>query len=295
MIHLAGTPGQPEPSLLVKISPQHGPRSGGHAGATRTHIGILHAGFTNISAELLQGDYAFESAVENGMLDMSLYSAMHGYTYLRVAFEPPNDRMWGYGKAIAIKHALQLVDILVVVDFDVAFMDLSTPLEDLLLRWGFKSEQLVLAAEDPQTPMNTWTAMEDGEEKTHLNLNIGFLILRNHPKVIKSLDTFAKCVDDVPECEAYRSGGSFPDQTAWNKFVLPIFTADEVIRAPCDEANGYRADWGENFGCQGTFVHHAWLEKYRLFEFVRDRLMHEAFKHTFSYMFSFQAAEFIHY
>ena len=203
----AGSPGLAEPSFLVKISPQHGLRSAPHGGAARTHIGILHAGYSNTSGPLLQGDYAFDSATDNGMLDMSLYSAMHGYTYMRVAFEKPTDRMWGFGKGLAIKHALTHVDLLVVVDFDVAFMDLTIPLEDMLSRWGFISDsQLVLAVEDPDIPANRWTDMENGEEKTHLNLNLGFLVLRNHPKVHESLDAFFNCVDDIPDCEQFRWG-----------------------------------------------------------------------------------------
>lgn len=213
---------------------------------------------------------------------------------MRVAFEQPSDRYWGWGKASAVKFALEQVDLLVVVDFDVTFMDITLPIEDMLLRWGFRSDQqLVMAAEDPDISNNKWTVMEDGEERTHLNLNIGFMALRNHHKTHSSLERFINCVDTVPDCEQYRWGTIFPDQTAWNRFVLPMFTAEEVVKAPCDEANGYETEWGDNSGCHGIHVHHAWIPKHRLFELVKSRLLQESFKQTFSW-FSLQTAKSLH-
>lgn len=257
----------------------------------QAHIGILHAGYTNITDDLLKGNYAFDSMLDNAMLEMSMYSAMHGYTYMRFAFEEPRDRFWGFGKAAAIKQAIKHVDLLVVVDFDVSFMDPTVPLEDMMLRWGFNSaHHLVMAAEDPDRPINKWTIIENGNESTHLNLNIGFMALRNHPKVLESLDVWSNCVDVIPDCEQFR-GGAFPDQTAWNRFALPMFAADEVTRVPCNEANGYDPEWADNFGCEGIHVHHVWYPKHRLFELVKSRLLQESFKQTFYAMFLFPAAD----
>ena len=132
--------------------------------------------------------------------------------------------------------------------------------------------------------------MEDGEEKTHLNLHIGFMVLRNHHKTPRGLNMFINCVDVIPDCEQYRWGTIFPDQTAWNRFLLPIFLAEEVLKAPCSEANGYEAEWGGNSGCHGTHVHHAWILKHRLFELVKIHLLQESYKQTFSW-FSLQIAE----
>lgn len=287
-----GYTGPAEPNLLMKIAPQHGRHTGSTPAAKHAHIGVLQAGFTDIGVDLLHGKFGFDSATDNGMLDMSLYCAMHGYTYMRAVFQPPTDRVWGYGKAKAMKIALHHVDILVTVDFDVAFVELTMPMEDLLLRWGFASaEHLVLAAEEPKTEINEFISLEDGVEKSQLNLNVGFMVLRNHSKVLESLDVFETCVESIPECAAYQGGSNFPHQTAWNKFVLPMFSDDEVVRVPCGEANGHRPEWGENFGCEGTHVHHAGLQKLRLYEMVRDRLLHESFKHTFATMFPFHAAE----
>ena len=117
-------------------------------------IGFAHVGYSNVSQSILDGSYNFSSSVENAMLDLSSYCEQHGYTYMRAVFIPPEDRMWGYGKAAAIKEALQKVELLIVQDFDVAIMDPSRPIESILAGWGFTPAHLVLAARDPDRSYN---------------------------------------------------------------------------------------------------------------------------------------------
>ena len=245
-------------------------------------IGFAHFGYSDVDQRLIDGTYDFSSILENAMLDLSSYCEQHGYTYMRVVFSRPEDKMWGYGKALAIKAALQEVQLLVVCDFDVAVADFHVPLEGILAGWGFTSAHLVLAPEDPDRPYNQWSREEDGAAAVHTNLNIGFMVLRNHEKVMDSLELFDKCVDIVPGCGELRWGEIFPDQTAWNKFILPTFLPSEVLKAPCNESNGYNHAFGNNDGCEGLLVSHAWTAKPQLGEMVRARILHRLYASAFS-------------
>ena len=242
----------------------------------------MHVGFSDVDQSLLDGSYDFSSDLQNSMLDVSSYCQHHGYTYFRAVFPQPTDRMWGYGKALAIKAALQEVELLIVCDYDVAFMDWYIPIETILAGWGFTSAHLVMAAEDPDRDKNKWVTRVNGTAVRQTYLNIGFMVLRNHEKVSDSLDLFNKCVDIVPGCEQHRWDGYVPDQAAWNKFILPTFLQSEVVRAPCNECNGYNSSFGpNNDDCEGLVISHAWGAKAQLGEVVRARLMQRIYRHSF--------------
>ena len=246
-------------------------------------IGFLHVGFSPVDPRLLNGTYDFSSDLENSMLDVSSYCRHHGYTYLRAIFSPPDDRMWGFGKALAIREALQEVKLLIVFDYDVAIMDFKVPVESILAGWGFNSSHLVLAAEEPDREKNKWKRVENGVAVEHTNLNIGFMVLRSCEKVLDSLELFSKCPDIVPGCEEHRRDGYVPDQTAWNKYVLPTFLDSEVVRSPCNDSNGYKSSYGpNNDDCEGNVISHAWGQKAALAEVVRGRMMRRVYKETFS-------------
>ena len=214
------------------------------------------------------------------MLDLSSYCEQHGYTYLRAVFPPPDDRMWGWSKADIIRQALQDFELLVICDFDVTVVDSSRPIETALSDWGFLPSHLLLAAEEPDRPYNKWTSSTaGGVDIEHANLNIGFMVLRNHQKVLDSLQLFSTCLETIPGCEHYRYGKtSNPDQAAWNIFILPTFLPSEVLRAPCSEANGYAEAWGRNDGCEGSVIHHAWQAKQHMADFIKARLMQQVYR-----------------
>ena len=242
-------------------------------------------GFSGVEKSLLHGMYEFDSNIDNAMLDLSMYCEQHGYIYMRAVIARPEDRMWGYAKAQAIKEALQQVQLLVVCDFDVAIMDATQPIESILAGWGFTHTQLVMAAEDPDRLSNKWQSNETGTPTLKLNLNIGFMALRNHEKVLDSLELFSKCIDLIPGCDRHRWEGDFPDQSAWNIFILPTFLPQEILRAPCNEANGYSGSFKlGNDHCEGLIVTHAWNAKNQLASVIRTRLLRQTYKGAFSFL-----------
>ena len=247
------------------------------------HIGFAHVGFTSVDQRVVDGRYDFLSDIENSVLDVSSYCQHHGYTYIRVVFPRPEDRMWGFGKALGMTAALQNVELLIVCDFDVAVMDFYVPIETILARWGFQPNHLVLAAEDPDRAKNKWESKPNGTAVLQTYLNIGFMVLRNHEKVFDSLELWNRCVDLVPGCEQHRWGGYVPDQAAWNKFILPTFLPSEVLRAPCNESNGYNSSYGpNNDDCEGLIISHAWGAKAQLGGVVRARILRRMYRSGFS-------------
>ena len=252
-------------------------------------------GYTGITESVLSGSYNFSSAADNAMLDLSNFCERHGYTYFRSVVKPATDRLWGYAKGLAIKQALQEVELLIVADFDTAIADHNRPIEDVLAGWGFNASHLLLAPEDPDKPYNRYEQVIDGVSVERVNLNIGFMALRRHERVAASLDAFSTCVDLIPECEQYRwlTNTTFSDQTAWNRFILPMFSPSEVVRAPCNEGGGNPEHWGNlgNDGCNGTMVHHAWGAKEALADMVRQRVITHVFRHSYGPLRSMLLAE----
>lgn len=190
-------------------------------------------------------------------IHLSIYCQLHGYDYVRVIDESHEK----HGVWTKVKHLpaiLQRYDLIIFLDFDAYIVNISLPITALLDQWNFRSTSLILQAFDPDGPDNYVT---DATGARVLNLNTGFMVLRNHPKTILLLQQWYACTETIPECQQYTS----KNQPAWNIWFRPQLIKDEeLVAIPCGDANGGVVDGRFICGdhsCIGKYISHLWTEK----------------------------------
>ena len=212
------------------------------------------------------------------------YCNIHGYQYRRYVVQAAQkDRFYGWHKPALWAKLLTEFSVVVAIDFDVIFQDLTLSLESMLSRWGFTAHTLVMQPYDPEQDFN-YVTKPDGERV--LSVNIGFSVLRSSRKVIDLLHQWSRCTIDIKACKQYK--GLHLDQDTWSMYFKPKLTDLEfvageacscikeckytgsfhsvqltfcLLAAPCNEANGHTQSEGlEHFndGCNGTLVAHHW-------------------------------------
>ena len=210
------------------------------------------------------------------MLWTFLYAKLHGYTYNLIIdkreYGPEDAReRHTWLKAHNLGPYLENCDTVVVLDLDAVFTELSVSLEDKLVEWNFTDRALVLQALDPDSADRVnYIELADGRQQ--LNGNTGFMVLRGRNAKVQSLVKYwADCPEAVPGCEEHRNS-LFSDQAAWNVYVRPQLTDDELILLPCDEANGHDGAIAPAYGCSGKFVSHFWNAKGYVSEYIWKKL-----------------------
>ena len=143
-------------------------------------IAFVHIGFSGFGED-------YNSLHDVASLDVSLYCQRHGYSYVRLVGQPPPDRYWGYLKFPLMRKVLEEYPLAIFMDYDIFMPNTEARIEPILASWGFQSPQnLILQAEDPDIPYNVLYKLlgnNDDYTKT-VNLNIGFSVMRNNPKVM---------------------------------------------------------------------------------------------------------------
>lgn len=220
-------------------------------------------------------DQPGEELYSASMLWTFLYCKMHGYTYKMVVdkrihgpADSPHHGAWL--KAHNLSPLLLQCDMVVLLDFDVLFSNLSVTIEQKLADWNFSERTLVLQALDPDMPENY---MEHTDGKKLLNGNTGFMVLRGRNKKVQRLVKYwSECPEKVPGCEVHKDS-LFKDQAAWNAFVRPQLEPEEIILLPCSEANGHSGTSMDSHGCTGGFVSHFWNAKEILGGLIQNKLL----------------------
>ena len=200
-------------------------------------------------------------------VNLHLYCQRHGYDYIRYVVPAPVDRKAHWLQPMYVSHVIKHYEITVMLDFDVFLRDDSLPLPDLLAKLGFRDDTLVLQALDPFAGHNMIT-LPNGTRT--VQGNAGFMVFRQHDRVLKMIQDWLTCPDLIPGCN-FTTHEHFVEQDAWNLFIRPKFTSKELVLVPCDLANGY--GFGEFSECSGRFVSHWWLAKWELSELLRAKLL----------------------
>jgi len=138
--------------------------------------------------------------------------------------------------------------------------DFEQDVRCLLEHWGFGCEEsehspLILQAEDP--PGNPWNWWEFNKTHRVLNVNTGFMALRNHARTQWLWQRFQEeCAHNYTQWQTVW----YWDQGFWNGYVRPLMAPWEHIALKCDQANGFRwlTSHDRGYGCAGQHVTHAW-------------------------------------
>lgn len=249
--------------------------------ATKKRILLLHISNNNyigdFKTKASDPSVAFNSAAEPpsiaqlSQVSALTYARIHGYTYRRLMYDPISTigknltLTWlkVYGLLDAMHSDNFQHEWIVVMDFDVVFMDYIHSLEDKIREWSGNSNPQILWPDDPaRNPVNY---LNTSNGKRILNGNSGFQIWKNTAENMKIVKEWLSCPKSY--CSEF-STISFHEQSAFNKYFR-LNLSDGVYQSiPCDQANGFpdffENDWvgwdQRNEGCFGRFVSHFWCE-----------------------------------
>ena len=224
------------------------------AGAS-PRIAILN--IVNQKLDFSKFELAQLSAVRN-----AIFAALHGYLYVLVEDESMvggrHEGLWA--KPRNIPSVLKDFDLVVQMDFDVYINDLTMSFERLFDHWGFTPEHELLMALDPDKPYNH---VQLANGTSILNLNTGFMVVRNTP----SMATL------WAEWNTYRDSGH-DDQRAFNIHIREKVPTDKLLILSCKEANGGDPAWNnEDPTCAGIHLQHAWLGKDYIKTLVQKQIL----------------------
>ncbi|KAL3132135.1 hypothetical protein ABBQ32_008745 [Trebouxia sp. C0010 RCD-2024] len=237
---------------------------------SRHHVAFVHVSDAPVMspAATAKGEADLDTLAT---LNLRLYCERHGYKYIRLVVPSVPDRSGVWLKPMYISTVIREFAITVLMDFDVLLRNDDIPLFDLLNQLGFKEDTLILQALDPvdeaKDPPNS-VIWADGSRVQQANT--GFMVFRQHDRVLDILQTWTRCPDDIEGC-SFSKHGSFRDQLAWNQFIRPNLTNTELVLAPCETANGY--GFGAYPECRGEIVSHWWLSKSELVDLLRAKLL----------------------
>lgn len=169
-------------------------------------------------------------------------------------------------------------DTIVFMDQDVIISHAEQNLTCLLEHWGWYSEKeadkLFMMAQDPDAPFN-YAALLNGSNV--LNVNTGFIAIRNKPEALNYLKLWA----EETNTNATWNWQPFFDQSIFNMLVRPQLEAQSLIKVlPCDDANGFK--WLDAGGgwCEARFVTHGWGRKDLIQSTIASRLPLAAWRHA---------------
>lgn len=181
---------------------------------------------------------------------------VHGYryTFIHVA-QKPSDRYVSWAKVPAIIEHLKECKIVLNVEADAIFKELTLPMEWQMNYWNFTKDTKVAIPADPAADFNL-------DWKGNVNLNTGFILAQNTPRTLEIWESWKSCVDDYdrfPDCQKFAD--DWPaEQGAYSSIIRYEYNdPDDLLVIPCEEANGYpEAD----FDCKGTLNYqHFWIKK----------------------------------
>lgn len=212
---------------------------------------------------IVQSGFALPTAAMDSLADLSMlwtmqYCNLHGYQYRRYLVNRTEATSSLY-KPELWSELLMEFQVVVAIDIGVVFQDLTISLEDMLTRWGFTTETLILQPFEAALEHNLVLG-PDGQ--SGINLHIGFSVLRSAPKVIGLMSQWQQCLHDLNSCQV--PGGLHLDEkalekTLWTVYFKPQLSSLEWVGAPCNEANGHSNSLPlehDNDGCNGTIVAH---------------------------------------
>ena len=203
-----------------------------------------------------QGLYQL-SAVRN-----AIYAKLHGYSYVLVEDEEAKGQRGCWAKVGNLASVVKEFELVVYMDFDVYLNNMTVPLEQLLQGWGFTQDHDLLMALDPDKPYNRFR-LPNGTEV--VNLNVGFIVVRNTPGMVALLDEWYR----------YKESGR-DDQRAFNIHIRRQVPAGKLLVLPCSEANGGDPAWNQDDpSCKGIHIQHAWHGKGYVETRVRDHLLED--------------------
>jgi hypothetical protein len=169
-------------------------------------------------------------------------------------------------------------DTIVFMDVDVIISHADQNLTCLLEHWGWYSEneadKLFMMARDPDAPFN-YAALQNGSHV--LNVNTGFIVIRNKPEAMKYLKLWAEETHN----NTTWNWKQFYDQSIFNVLVRPHLEAQKLIKVlPCDDANGFKwLDAGRGC-CDARFVTHGWGGKHLIQATIESRLPLAAWRYA---------------
>ena len=199
------------------------------------------------------------SAIRN-----AIYAKLHKYSY--VLFEEEEAKgvrdRGCWAKAGNIAPVLKDFDLVVYMDFDVYINNMTVPFEQLFDVWGFTNDHDLLMALDPDKPYNH---VQLANGTCILNLNAGFMVIRNTPEMMSLMKEWYT-----------RKDSGHDDQRAFNIYIRSKVPVDKLLVLPCKEANGGDPAWNkEDPTCNGIHIRHAWLDKGYVETHIRNHLLED--------------------
>jgi hypothetical protein len=150
-----------------------------HLSAPFTRIAILNV--MNQKLDFSRFELPQFSAVRNAM-----FAALHGYSYVLVEDESMaggrNEGLWC--KPRNLPSVLKDFDLVVHMDFDVYINELNLSFKRLFETWEFAPSHELLMALDPGLAFNH---VQLANGTSILNLNTGFIVVRNTPGMVALL------------------------------------------------------------------------------------------------------------